>query len=74
MNGKTLQRAGMGGEGLGELPRGFMASVCLFLISFWETSKENQANKEVHIILATSDKTCTSLVRNVCLSSIQHLF
>lgn len=38
MNGKTLQRAGMGGEGLGELPRGFVSGICLFIISIWATT------------------------------------
>lgn len=38
MNGKTLQRAGMGGEGSGELPGGFVSCICLFIISIWATT------------------------------------
>lgn len=33
-----------------------------------------KASEEVHIILVTSEKTCTSLLGNVCLPSTQHLF
>lgn len=74
MSGTTLQRAGLRGEGLGELPRGFMSCICLFIVSVWETNNFRKASKEVHIMLVTPEKTCISLLGNVCLSSVQHLF
>ena len=38
-----------------------------------ENNNSRKASKEVHIILVTFERTCTSLLGNVCLPSIRHL-
>lgn len=62
-----------GSRALGRITQGFHVMHLPVHHLHLRNSSLRKARKEVHIILVTPEKACTSLLRNVCLLSMQHL-